>query len=85
MKDNATINLGNDDFGFSFMGEEEIKSIRVEDAWRGRLETAISTIMPLLIRLKKDPEKDFIKWPNRVPKIDEIIFKLNELKETPIE
>lgn len=33
-------------------------------------------ILPLLINLKKNPDKDIIKWPNRVPVIDSQIQKI---------
>lgn len=33
-------------------------------------------ILPLLINLKKNPDKDVIKWPNRLPVIDAQIQKI---------
>lgn len=38
----------------------------------------LNLIMPLLNNLKKNPEKDFVKWPNRTKDIENFIKKLNE-------
>ncbi len=43
---------------------------------KGKLKELESLIMPLLVNLKKNPTKDYIKWPNRVPIIDAQIAKI---------
>jgi len=67
------------DFGFSFTDEEEIvvKNKPVDD----RAERLRAMIMPLLMNLKKNPEKDMINWPgkDRVKKVDDFIKKINEV------
>jgi hypothetical protein len=73
------------DFGFSVVGEEEIsqpeknsiEELKTENKklW-DKVDELYASILPLLDNLKKNPEKDFIKWPNRVDKIKEFEKKL---------
>jgi hypothetical protein len=42
------------------------------------LEELRKIIMPLLNNLMKNPEKDYIHWPNREQKIKAVIKKINE-------
>lgn len=62
-----------DDFGFSFATEEDIKPN--DD----RAEKLRKMIMPLLNNLKMNPEKEMIVWPDRVKKIDDFIKKMNKV------
>jgi hypothetical protein len=59
------------DFGFTIEAEEPIADDRAERMYKA--------IKPLLDNLKKNPEVDTIKWPNRVQKIDEFEQKLAEI------
>ena len=36
-----------------------------------RLNNLFNAIVPLLNNLKKNPEKDYILWPNRLAKVEE--------------
>lgn len=54
----------NNDFGFSAVGEEEIKT---ND--KATLDQIWQLINPLLINLQKDPDKPMLRWPNRADKI----------------
>ena len=65
-----------DDFGFSFADEKELVKPDTK-----KLEELRTMIMPLLTNLKKNPEKDIIKWEgkDRVKKIDAFIKKMNKL------
>jgi hypothetical protein len=65
------------DFGFSAMSEEDIPTAPNLDKLYGLRDM----IMPLLNNLKKNPEKDYINWPNRVEKIDAFIKKMNDYIE----
>ena len=69
------------DFGFSAVDESELESVRAVTAQHDVLVEQIKTvdnranslynaILPLLHNLKKNPEKDYIFWPNRTAKID---------------
>lgn len=67
-----------EDFGFSFVSEQDHleqinsqatnKAIQIKDL-----------IMPLLNNLMANPEKEMIKWPNRKPKIEAMIKKIDEI------
>ena len=65
------------DFGFSIISDDELPL--KED--QTRLIQLRDMIMPLLINLKKNPEKDLISWPgdNRIRSIDNFIKKMNTL------
>lgn len=45
------------------------------------IKNIMNIITPLLENLKLDPEKDYIKWSNRVEKINEIQNKLKNIME----
>ena len=70
------------DFGFSLMSEDEIKenekllenAILSESA---KLKAMRDMVMPLLINLKKNPEKEYIYWPDRKEKVEAFIKKLD--------
>ena len=69
------------DFGFTAVDEKELdlvqyKQNEVEDAkmesasMEDRLNTLYNAIMPLLSNLKKNPEKEYILWPDRLTKVE---------------
>jgi len=77
----SDVDLGNNDFGFSFHDKTDLKPEPVQDAndvIRVRLKEILAYIQPLFDNLKKNPEKDYIYWPNRVAKIEEFERKLKE-------
>lgn len=69
------------DFGFSAVDEDELEVLQQA---RAEIETSSQTsadleykvnslynmVMPLLNNLAKNPEKDYIYWPNRLEKIE---------------
>lgn len=75
------------DFGFTTVDEDElqaVQSVKAEvtqaaetaDATQQKLDRLYNAVMPLLANLKKNPEKEYILWPNRTAKIDEFEEKL---------
>lgn len=61
------------DFGFTTGSEDEFKQEGNDKA-----RAMYDAIMPLLVNLKKDADKNpIINWPNRAEKIDMFITKLN--------
>jgi hypothetical protein len=71
----------NFDFGFSVVDETELEVLQqtkaelestTEEALdvQERLHKLYNMIMPLLNNLAKNPEKDYIYWPNRLDKIE---------------
>ncbi len=68
------------DFGFTFVDEEQFT--RVETVVDNeKLRKLRAMIMPLLLNLKKNPEKDIIQWPGkeRIKSIDSFIKKMDKL------
>lgn len=68
-----------DDFGFSFADSTEFTA-EIDTATE-KLEKMRAMILPFLNNLKKNPEKDIIKWngKDRTKKIDDFIKKINDL------
>ena len=82
------------DFGFSLVSEAELKAHeemlkkkveeqsrvvkKTADEMQSKLETLRDMIMPLLNNLAKDPDKEYILWPNRADKIQAFIKKVND-------
>ena len=66
------------DFGFTTIAEEDLDATKqVDVAYKtaaeheDKLNRLYEAILPLLHNLKKNPEKEYIKWPNRVKKVEE--------------
>lgn len=70
------------DFGFTAVDESELEAVQALGATAKEVESKATTaqdkldklynaIMPLLNNLKKNPEKDYILWPNRLAKVEE--------------
>jgi len=72
--------MEDDDFGFSFSDEIIVETKVVVESTE-RTEKLRNMIMPLLKNLKKDADKDYIRWAgkDRVKKIDEFIAKMNNI------
>jgi hypothetical protein len=52
---------------------------RLESEVKGRLVELEQLIMPLLVNLMKNPDKEYIYWPNRKDKIQEQIDRVLKL------
>jgi hypothetical protein len=66
------------DFGFTVIPESDFK--QKEEQVTTKIDRIRKMIMPLLMNLKKDADKnEYIYWPNRVAKIDEFINKLEKI------
>jgi hypothetical protein len=65
------------DFGFTLVDENEL-DVAKETATatasatntQDKLDKLYNAITPLLNNLKANPEKEYIKWPNRVDKVE---------------
>lgn len=76
------LDLSND-FGFTAVHETdltepiitEVKST-ANDATKQKLSDLEKLILPLLVNLMKNPDKDYIHWPNRVPLIEKQIERI---------
>lgn len=73
------------DFGFTFTDEDEIttpvySSLSEEvDDLKKRLQAVQKIFMPLLENLARDPDKNYIKWPNRKDIIEKKIKQVKSL------
>lgn len=54
---------------------DEYKTL-IEKDTKAKLKLVEGLIMPLLVNLMKNPEKDYINWPNREPMIKKQIDKI---------
>ena len=78
------------DFGFTAVDEHELEAVQnvkteastasanvqqLED----KLNKLYNSILPLLSNLKKNPEKEYILWPNRVDKIEQFEDLITEI------
>ena len=78
------------DFGFTAVDEDELQV--VQDAQKAVGDTAVeaktnqekldnlyNAITPLLNNLKKNPEKEYILWPNRLAKVEAFETHLTDI------
>jgi len=68
------------DFGFTAVNEDELSSVTVEDL-QSRLDNLYKAMIPLLSNLKKNPDKDYILWPDRLKKVEEFESYLRKIYE----
>ena len=69
------------DFGFTLVDEDELDTVQeieqkvsesstTAEQTQDKLDKLFSAIQPLLNNLKANPVKEWIKWPNRLEKIE---------------
>ena len=78
------------DFGFSAMDADELEVVQTTKeevvvaskealTVQQKCDSLYNMIQPLLNNLQKNPEKEYIYWPNRLEKVEEFSDKLNEV------
>ena len=78
------------DFGFTAVDEDELQTVQQTAAvahnaeqlamtTQSRLDKLYNSVVPLLNNLKKNPEKEYILWPNRLEKIELFETKLQQI------
>jgi len=78
------------DFGFTAVDEDELEAVqkaaetakKVEStatSTQERLDNLFNAIVPLLNNLKKNPEKDYILWPDRLAKVEQFEDHLQKI------
>jgi len=78
------------DFGFTAVNAEELEVVQsTKEAVvlasketltiQDKCDTLYKMIQPLLNNLQKNPEKEYIYWPNRLEKVEEFSDKINEV------
>lgn len=68
------------DFGFTAVNEDELSAVTVEEL-QSRLDKLYKAMLPLLNNLKKNPDKDYILWPDRLKKVEEFESHLRKIYE----
>jgi hypothetical protein len=77
------------DFGFTAVDEDELSSVKeaskaaeknatTAQTAQSQLDRLYNAVTPLLNNLKKNPEKEYILWPDRLNKVEE--FETHLLK-----
>jgi len=95
MKTKPSISIDEMDFGFSAVSEEELRELerqlqektllqetqikQISRTHEEKLEALYKLIMPLLVNLQKNPEKDYIYWPSRAEKVSDFIKRVDKL------
>jgi len=78
------------DFGFTAVDETELQAVQDAKKTVGDLDVSVAitqdkldrlynAIQPLLTNLKKNPEKEYILWPNRIEKVDQFEDMLRKI------
>lgn len=78
------------DFGFTAVDETELQAVQQTTALANdaeqlalttqeRLDKLYNAVVPLLNNLKKNPEKEYILWPNRLAKVEEFETHLQSI------
>ena len=78
------------DFGFTAVTEEELDTVQqltqkssdtqeTADAVQNKIDKLYNAVVPLLNNLKKNPEKDYIHWPNRLDKVEQFDDMLTKI------
>jgi hypothetical protein len=78
------------DFGFTAVDENELEAVQKATQEATQVATAATTnqekldklynaIIPLLNNLKKNPEKEYILWPDRLSKVEAFETHLNNI------
>ena len=78
------------DFGFTAVDETELEAVQKATQEVSQVATTASTtqekldrlynaVIPLLNNLKKNPEKEYILWPDRLSKVEAFEDKLTEI------
>ena len=71
------------DFGFTAVDEDELEAVQkvtvAASSAEDRLNNLYNAVIPLLNNLKKNPEKDYILWPNRLAKVEEFEDHLQKI------
>ena len=77
-----SIDIDQFDFGFTAVDESELEAVQKSTSelettstkaseLEDKLNKLYNAIQPLLTNLKKNPEKEYILWPNRVEKVEQ--------------
>ena len=71
------------DFGFTAVDEQDLDGVVAKEdevkQLNDKLNALYGAVIPLLDNLKKNPDKDYILWPDRVAKVEAFEKKLKDI------
>lgn len=74
------------DFGFTAVDEEELEVTQTMHTMASeakgaqqKLDELYNAVVPLLNNLKQNPEKEYIKWPDRLAKVEQFETYLQKI------
>ena len=78
------------DFGFTAVDEDELQAVQAAKATatevtstaevtQEKLDRLYNSIQGLITNLKKNPEKEYILWPDRLAKVEQFEDKLQAI------
>jgi len=78
------------DFGFTAVDEAELEAVQqattqattvasTNEQLQDKIDKLYNSIIPLLTNLKKNPENEYILWPNRLAKVEEFETYLQKI------
>jgi len=78
------------DFGFTAVDETELEAVQkataeatqvatTANSTQEKLDKLYNAVIPLLTNLKRNPEKEYILWPDRLSKVEAFEDKLTEI------
>jgi hypothetical protein len=74
------------DFGFTAVNEDELEvtqtmhtMVNEAKGAQEKLDALYNAIVPLLNNLKQNPEKEYIKWPDRLSKVEQFETHLQKI------
>jgi len=78
------------DFGFTAVDEAELEAVQQattqastvassNEQLQAKIDKLYNSITPLLTNLKKNPEKEYILWPNRLEKVEQFETHLQKI------
>tara|TARA_B100001057_G_scaffold399701_1_gene410668 strand:+ start:485 stop:745 length:261 start_codon:yes stop_codon:yes gene_type:complete len=78
------------DFGFTAVTEDELDAVQYAvqsqagteenlEVLQEKVDKLYNAMIPLLSNLKKNPEKDYIHWPNRLSKVESFETHLTKI------
>jgi hypothetical protein len=68
----------------AIVDEIEERKAQINAAYKSRMAAMEALVLPLLYNLKKNPEKEYIYWPNRENKIQDQINKILEMTRAEV-
>ena len=73
------INLEDFDFGFTTASAKAADASSTVNTVQAKMDALFNAVMPLLNNLQKNPEKEYILWPDRHNKVEQFRDKLTIL------